>query len=70
MINEDFNKAEIKKATRKQYFSKKDIMVKGKRVSFETSIKNYNLSELIYGEKNKRIKDSYAEIWENFRRYN
>lgn len=69
MTNKNFNKTEFKREMKNQY-SKKDMMVRGKRVSFETSIKNYNLSELIYGDKNKRIKDSYAEIWENFRRYN
>ncbi|MEK6823974.1 MAG: hypothetical protein AABY06_02965 [Nanoarchaeota archaeon] len=61
--NQNFNKAEFEKQIK---ISKKDILVKGKRVNFETQIKNYSLSELMYGDKNPQ--DKYAEVWENFKR--
>lgn len=62
------NKKEFKKAMRKQYYSKRDIMIKGEKVDFDTPINGQPLSKLIYGDI--IYQDSYAEVWENFRRYN
>ena len=68
MTNKEFNKDELRKAMRKKYFSKEDIMIKGKKVDFETSIKGNKLSELMYGKQEPQSPS--LEIWENFRRYN
>lgn len=67
MTNKEFNKAEFEREMKKEY-SKKDILVKGKRVNFETQIKNYSLSELMYGDKGPQ--NQYTEVWNNFERYN
>ncbi len=68
MINKEFNKDELRRAMKKQYYSKKDILVKGKRVDFETPVNGQSLSKLIYGDIPHQ--DFYAEVWENFRKYN
>lgn len=68
MTTKEFNKDEFKKAMRKQYYSKKDIMIKGKKVDFKTQVNGNKLSELMYGDKTPQNK--YEEVWENFRRYN
>lgn len=67
MTDKKFNKSEFEKQMKKEY-SKKDIMIKGKKVNFETQIKNHTLSELMYGDK--KPQNSYLEVWENFKRYN
>ena len=81
VTGKEFNKNEFEREMKKE-LSKKDIMIKGKRVDFETSIKGNELSELIYGNKiqktpnpiyNKEIKEGqerYLEVWENYKRYN
>ena len=67
MKNKEFNKTKFEREMKREY-SKKDIMTKGKRVGLETKIKNYSLSELMYGDQTPQNK--YAEVWENFKRYN
>ncbi len=69
MTTKKFNKAKFEREIKKEY-SKEDIMIKGKRVDFETSIMGNKLSELMYGDKLKKTQNHYMEIWENFRRYN
>ena len=66
MIIKKFNKTNFKREM-KDECSKKDIMIKGKRVDFETSVKNYKLNELIYGDKPQ---NGYMEVWDNYKRYN
>ena len=67
--DQDFNKAEFEKEMKRGY-SKNDIMVKGRKVNFENSIRGHKISELMYGDKYKKTQNNYLEIWENFRRYN
>ncbi|MDP3758868.1 MAG: hypothetical protein Q8Q86_04045 [Candidatus Daviesbacteria bacterium] len=67
MTTKEFNKIEFEREMKKD-ISKKDIMTRGKRVSFETPIKNHALSELMYGDRESQ--NDYTKIWENLKRYN
>ncbi len=67
MTDKEFNKAKFEREMKKEY-SKKDIMAKGKKVDFETQIKNHSLSELVYGDQGSQ--NRYTEVWDNFKRYN
>ncbi len=67
MTKKNFNKAEFEREMKNKY-SREDIMIRGKRVDFETPINGQPLSKLIYGDIPKE--DLYESVWENFRRYN
>jgi len=69
MPNKNINKINLKREMKNKY-SRKDIFVKGERVEFETKIKNYNLSELMYGDREKKAQTAYMEVWEMYRTYN
>lgn len=67
MTEKEFNKAKFEREMKNEY-SNRDIMVRGKKVDFKTQIKNRTLSELMYGDKTPQ--NRYAEVWDNFKRYN
>ncbi|MBI2004471.1 hypothetical protein HYS72_03340 [Candidatus Pacearchaeota archaeon] len=65
---QNINEINLKKAMEDKD-SKRDLMVRGKRVNFETNIKNYSLSELMYGDI--EIKTYNPNIdWNTYRDYN
>ena len=66
----EVNKIDFKKEMKEEKYSKEDIMVKGKRVKIETKIKNYNLDELIYGDREIKTQTAYMEVWDMYRAYN
>ena len=67
----EVNKIDFKKEMKEEKYSKEDIMVKGKRVNLEkTKIKNYNLDELIYGDREIKTQTAYMEVWDMYRAYN
>jgi len=68
MKNEEFNKAEFERKI-KNICSKKDFMVKRKRVSFETP-RNSPIYELFYGDEIKKSQNPNTEVWETYRDYN
>ena len=68
-MNKTINKINLKKEMKDKY-SGKDIFVKGKRVNLGTLIKNYNLSELMYGYKIKKSQTPNTEVWETYTTYN
>ena len=70
MMYKEVNKINFKKEMKEEKYSKEDIMVKGKRVKIETKIKNYNLDELIYGDREIKTQTAYMEVWDMYRAYN
>ena len=70
MMYKEVNKIDFKKEMKEEKYSKEDIMVKGKRVKIETKIKNYNLDELIYGDREIKTQTAYMEVWDMYRAYN
>ena len=71
MMYKEVNKIDFKKEMKEEKYSKEDIMVKGKRVNLEkTKIKNYNLDELIYGDREIKTQTAYMEVWDMYRTYN
>lgn len=76
----NLDKINLKREMQKQHYSKKDIMVKGKRASLETNIDNLSIYELMYGDKKmpnskgkneiKEREEQYMEVWENYKTYN
>ena len=62
MMYKEVNKINFKKEMKEEKYSKEDIMVKGKRVKIETKIKNYNLDELIYGDREVKTQTAYMEV--------
>ena len=70
MMYKEVNNIDFKKEMKEEKYSKEDIMVKGKRVKIETKIKNYNLDELIYGDREIKTQTAYMEVWDMYRTYN